>query len=65
MAFMCGKGHMHGTQHEATNCYICKRRALKKSAKHARREQQQEEREGNYPVRDKSTSRQLKKFRGD
>lgn len=40
--FMCRQGHVHGTQDGATNCYICKRRQARKSAKRARKEQDAE-----------------------
>lgn len=38
MAFMCKKGHVHGTQQTADKCYICLRRRAKKSSKRAREE---------------------------
>jgi hypothetical protein len=42
MAFECKKGHVHSTQLAADSCFICKRRAQKKSSKAAKREQQSE-----------------------
>ena len=62
MAFECTKGHMHVTQLKADTCYICKRRAAKKSAKRARQEQEEELA---YLVHEKNPHKQLKKFKGD
>lgn len=42
MAHICKKGHLHSTQQNADNCYICRRRNAKRSQKIFRQEQGKE-----------------------